>query len=514
MDTIAVLDFGGQTAQLISRRIREIGVYSVVLPGTTPADEVASSGLKGIVLSGSPFSVYDEAAPVPDPALVDLGVPVLGICYGLQQLVHQRSGRVGRAARREYGRTKLTFDEHPLFDGVAQEFVSWMSHGDHVDALPAAARVVARSVSGVPAAVQLSEHVLGIQFHPEVTHCEFGTRILENFAVRISGARAEWSLEDYIDQASEEIRATVGDTPVLLLISGGVDSTVVGALLLQALPPNQVYLMYVDTGLMRKGETEQVARSLSALGAQNLDLIDASERFLSALSGVSDPEKKREIIGDLFISVQQTEIARRIEGAYFLAQGTLYTDLIESGAGVGKLAQVIKSHHNVRSPLVQAKRDAGEIVEPLSRLYKDEVRAVGRLLGVDEAVVGRHPFPGPGLAVRILGAVDETKTRILRDTDAIFIDELRSRGLYDRIWQAFAVLLPTRTVGVTGDVRNYGYVAALRAVTSSDGMTADVFPFPAEDLLEISARITNEVSEIGRVVYDVSSKPPATIEWE
>jgi GMP synthase (glutamine-hydrolysing) len=514
MDTIAVLDFGGQTAQLISRRIREIGVYSIVLPGNTPAAELAAANVKGVVLSGSPYSVHDSDAPVPDAGLQALGIPLLGICYGLQQLVHGAGGEVGRASSREYGRARLTFEPHPLFEGVDQEFVSWMSHGDHVERLPEGARVVAKSKNGVPAAVALSETVTGIQFHPEVTHCEFGNTILENFAVRIAGAEPQWSLEDYIAQSCDEVRRTVGNTPVLLLISGGVDSTVVAALLLRALPPEQVFLMYVDTGLMRKDETTEVSESLHRLGAENLDIIDARDRFLSALAGVADPEKKREIIGDLFMSIQQSEIAHRIPGAYFLAQGTLYTDLIESGAGVGTMAQVIKSHHNVRSPLVQAKREAGEIIEPLSRLYKDEVRQVGRLLGVDERIIGRHPFPGPGLAVRILSDVDPIKCRILRDVDAIFIEELRNRGLYDEIWQAFAVLLPTRSVGVTGDARNYGYVAALRAVTSSDGMTADVYPFAATDILEISARITNEVSEIGRVVYDVSSKPPATIEWE
>lgn len=514
MDTIAVLDFGGQTAQLISRRIRDLGVYSVVLPGTTGCDELRDPQLKGVVLSGSPYSVHDEDAPVPDRSLRSLGIPILGICYGLQQLVHTTGGAIGRARSREYGRARLSFENHPLFAHVDQHFTSWMSHGDHVEQLPDGASVIASSANGVPAAVELADDVLGIQFHPEVTHCEFGSQILENFAVGIAGAQKQWSLEDYIEQSSSDIRSSVGDTPVLLLISGGVDSTVVAALLLHALPPEQVYLMYVDTGLMRKDETVQVTESLSALGAMHIDIIDAADRFLYSLSGVADPEQKREIIGDLFMTIQQTEIARGLEGDYFLAQGTLYTDLIESGAGVGKMAQVIKSHHNVRSPLVQAKREAGEIIEPLSRLYKDEVRRVGQLLGVVDAVIRRHPFPGPGLAVRILGAVDGEKCRILREADAIYIEELRSRGLYDKIWQAFAVLLPTRSVGVTGDARNYGYVAALRAVTSSDGMTADVYPFQASDILEISARITNEVPEVGRVVYDVSSKPPATIEWE
>ncbi len=518
MDTIVVLDFGGQTAQLIGRRIRDIGVYSEIMPGATSAEELLGLPgieVKGIVLSGSPASVHDDDAPVPDEALLTTGIPILGICYGLQQLVHRSGGTVARSTVREYGRSRLSYAaDHALFDSVPEGFTSWMSHGDHVLELPEAATIVAKSEHGVPAAIALSDQIVGIQFHPEVTHCEYGTKILENFAVCIAGASREWSLENYVEEASAEIRARLGDEPVLLLISGGVDSTVVAALLLHAIDPDQVYLMYIDTGLMRKNESEEVEASLQRLGAKHLDLIQAGEEFLSALSGVDDPEKKREIIGDLFITVQQREIARRIPGDYFLAQGTLYTDMIESGGGVGKLAHVIKSHHNVRSPLVVAKREAGRVVEPLSRLYKDEVRRLGELLGVLPNVIARHPFPGPGLAVRILGAVTEEKCRILRDADAIYIDELRKRGLYDKIWQAFSVLLPIRSVGVTGDTRHYGYVLALRAVTSSDGMTADVYPFDGEDLLGISARITNQVPEIGRVVYDVSSKPPATIEWE
>ncbi|MFW5689872.1 MAG: glutamine-hydrolyzing GMP synthase [Spirochaetota bacterium] len=518
MDAIVVLDFGGQTAQLIGRRIREFGVYSEILPGTSRAEEITSlPGLdvKGIILSGSPASVHDEGAPQPDPDVLALGLPILGICYGLQQFVHRGGGEVARATAREYGRARLRYRAgHPLFEDVPEGFTSWMSHGDHVVHVPTGARIIAESEHGVPAAIALGEQRVGIQFHPEVTHCEYGTKILENFAVGMAGAAREWSLENYVDEASQRIRETVGEEPVLLLISGGVDSTVVGALLLHALDPEQVHLMYVDTGLMRKGESDEVARSLRELGARHLDLVDAGTEFLTALDGVDDPEKKREIIGDLFITVQQREIERRIPGDYFLAQGTLYTDMIESGAGVGKYAHVIKSHHNVRSPLVVAKREAGRVVEPLSRLYKDEVRRLGAILGVSPAVISRHPFPGPGLAVRILGAVTPEKCRILREADAIYLEELRARGLYDEIWQAFTVLLPVRSVGVTGDTRHYGYVVALRAVTSSDGMTADVYPFGAEDLLAISARITNRVPEVGRVVYDVSSKPPATIEWE
>lgn len=515
MDTIVVLDFGSQTAQLISRRIRDIGVYSEVLSGTVPAREFERDEVRGIVLSGSPASVHDADAPVPAPEIYSLPVPKLGICYGLQRAVHDGGGRVERSRRREYGRSRVHFvGEHPLFAGVPDGFVSWMSHGDHVEQSPDGSAVIAQTEHGVPAALQLSDSFTGIQFHPEVTHCEYGTEILSNFALEMCGARRQWTMEEYVDRAAAEIRETVGTAPVLLLISGGVDSTVVAALLLHALPAEQVHLMYIDTGLMRKDETREVRQTLDSLGADQIDVIDASERFLRALAGVEDPEKKREIIGDLFMTVQENEISQRLEGDYFLAQGTLYTDMIESGGGVGKHAHVIKSHHNVRSPLVAAKREAGRVIEPLSMLYKDEVRKLGRVLGVSETVVGRHPFPGPGLAVRILGEVTREKCDLLREADSLFVSELRKRGLYDEIWQAFAVLLSTRSVGVAGDTRKYGSVVALRAVTSHDGMTADVYPFPGDDLLEISALITNRVPDIGRVVYDVSSKPPATIEWE
>jgi GMP synthase (glutamine-hydrolysing) len=338
--------------------------------------------------------------------------------------------------------------------------------------------------------------------------------ILTNFASGICKAAPGWSMQVYLDEQKEVIRKRVGDSTVLLLISGGVDSTVVGAMLLKILDASQIHLMYVDTGLMRKGESEEVELALKGLGATHLHIIDAKDRFLGALKGKNDPEEKRKIIGDMFIQVQEEEVRKRKIGEGFLGQGTLYTDLIESGKGVGKKAHVIKSHHNVRSPLVEAKRKAGLIIEPIDHLYKDEVRALGRLLGLPENIIGRHPFPGPGLGVRILGEVTREKADILRDADFIYIEELKKRGLYNQIWQAFSVLLPVRSVGVAGDVRAYGYVLALRAVVSHDGMTADVFPFPMNDLLEISNLITNKVKSVGRVVYDTSSKPPSTIEWE
>ncbi len=516
MDTILILDFGSQTTQLIGRRIRDLGVYCEIVPGDAPLDGLVTEEVRGLILSGSPFSVYEPGSPKPDPLVYSLDIPVLGICYGIQRLIYDRGGEVAALPRKEYGRTSVRISEScTLFDGLPDGFVSWMSHGDTIRKLADGFRTAARTEYDLPAViVHESKQIYGLQFHPEVTHSENGERILENFAVNICRARRQWDVESYLRAVSGELARKVGNKPVLLLISGGVDSTVAAALLLSTLSPDQVYLMYIDTGLMRKNETEEVQERLGDLGAGNLHIVDASERFFSALSGLTDPERKRAAIGDLFIQVQEQEIARLgVEGS-FLAQGTLYTDMIESGKGVGKRADVIKSHHNVRSPLVERKREQGLLLEPLCFLYKDEVRRLGERLGLARDTVWRHPFPGPGLAVRILGEVTREKVAVLQQADFIYLNELRARGLYDRIWQAFSVLLPVRSVGVAGDLRRYGFVLALRAVVSRDGMTADVYPFTSTDLLEISARITNSIPEIGRVVYDVSSKPPATIEWE
>ena len=516
MDTILILDYGGQTTQLIGRRIRDFGVYSEIAPGEADLKDILHDGVKGIILSGSPHSSWEEGSPSPDPAVLKCGLPILGICYGFHKLTIMDGGDVKPLPHREYGRSRVRHTgDDPLFAGIPVDFLSWMSHGDSVAVLGRSFVSVAESENGVPAAAaRIDKPVWGVQFHPEASHCEYGMELLENFACGICGARKEWTLDQYVDQETERIRDKAGEKDVLLLISGGVDSTVAAALLLKALSHSQVWLMYIDTGMMRKGETHEVEASLRGLGAENLLVIDAKDRFLRPLAGVVDPEKKRKIIGDAFIKVQEEEIAKHLPAGYLLAQGTLYTDLIESGKGVGNQAHVIKSHHNVGTPLVQAKREAGELVEPLERLYKDEVRRLGLLLGVSGNVVHRHPFPGPGLGIRILSDVTEEKLRILREADAIYIEELKRRGLYDEIWQAFSVLLPVRSVGVTGDARDYGYVLGLRAVVSRDGMTADVYDFPTGDLLEISAKITNSVREVGRVVYDISSKPPATIEWE
>ena len=516
MDSILILDFGGQTTQLIGRRIRDFGVYSEIAPGDANLNDVLHDDVKGIIMSGSPYSSWEEDTPKPDPSVYACGLPVLGICYGFHQLTRADGGEVKPLPHREYGRSKVSpRGGNRLFNGIPVSFLSWMSHGDSVATLGKGYELIAESENGVPAAAAHREKPLwGVQFHPEASHCEYGTRILENFACGICGAAKEWTLEQYIEQETSRIRQQTGDRNVLLLISGGVDSTVAAALLLRALPREKVWLMYIDTGMMRKGESEEVGRNLKALGAKNLLLIDARDRFLKPLKGVEDPEEKRKIIGDTFIRVQEEEIARQLPDGYLLAQGTLYTDLIESGQGVGNKAHVIKSHHNVGTPLVHAKREAGELIEPLEKLYKDEVRRLGELLGVSPEIVHRHPFPGPGLAIRILSDITVEKLDILRDADFIYISELKKRNLYDEIWQAFSVLLPVRSVGVTGDAREYGYVLGLRAVVSRDGMTADVYDFPTKDLLEISAKITNTVKQVGRVVYDISSKPPATIEWE
>lgn len=516
IDRIVILDFGSQTSHLIGRRIRERGVFAEIVPGETPSESWYTEKVKGIILSGSPASVHDDDAPRPDDRVYNLGIPILGICYGLQYTIHSRGGEISRSQTREYGPASVTTNtRHPILNGLDSRFLSWMSHGDAIERLSSSAREIASSAHGVPAVIVIeSLQFVGLQFHPEVTHTQNGGRILDNFATEICGARRQWSVEDYRRDLEEDVRQRVKNENVLLLISGGVDSSVVAALLLNAIPAEQVHLMYIDTGLMRKNESEEIGRALRSLGAENLYMIDAEHEFLRALSGVSDPEEKRRIIGDLFVTVQEREVQSRFTGEYLLAQGTLYTDLIESGHGVGRHAVRIKSHHNVASPLVDAKRRAGRVLEPLAALYKDEVRSLGSILGLPDSVVQRHPFPGPGLAVRILGAVTKERCDVLREADSIYIEALRDGGLYDEIWQAFAVLLPIQSVGVAGDSRAYGDVVALRAVVSRDGMTADVYDFKPDFLRGIAAAITNRIPQVGRVVYDVSGKPPATIEWE
>jgi len=538
MDTILILDFGSQTSQLIARRIRDMGVYTEIIPGDSALpDGLPGLNVKGIILSGSPESV-NGAGAVPDKAIYDRDLPLLGICYGLHRMTADLGGEVKPLPKHEYGRIGVKMGQpadpcpgNAKTEGFATRFLegfrspsftAWMSHGDTITSLAPGFVQHGTSESGFPAVVAHdTKPWFGLQFHPEVTHCEGGDDMLTAFVFGACGCAKGWTMQHYVDEMRDALSARVGANPVLLLISGGVDSTVAGALLLKTLPSEQVHLMYMDTGLMRKNETALVKTSLEKLGAKHLHIIHCEDEFLSALKGATDPEAKRRAIGDLFITIQEREVARLgLPEDCFLAQGTLYTDLIESGKGVGKKAHLIKSHHNVGSPLVEAKRKAGRIIEPLDKLYKDEVRALGRMLGVDEEVVRRHPFPGPGLAVRVIGEVTKERCDILREADAVFIDELKRRknpagvSLYDDIWQAFAVLLPVRSVGVVGDIRSYGQVLALRAINSTDGMSADVYPFETRDLLEISTRITNSVPQIGRVTYDISSKPPATIEWE
>ena len=515
MDRIIILDFGSQTTQLIARRIRELGVFCEIYPGEIAVTSLEMLNTRGIILSGSPFSVYDTAAPEPHASVYNTGLPVLGICYGFQRMTVNANGKVNSSEKKEYGRAAVSIiKDSILFKSVPDGFMSWMSHGDSLEVLGDGFDLIAESENHPAAAINEKKQLYGLQFHPEVSHCDFGSEILSNFIFGICKASKSWNMHSFLENSREEIRSKVGKRKVLLLISGGVDSSVVAAMLLNILPPENIYLMYIDTGLMRKNETAEIKIYLNSLGAENVQTISASKIFLEKLKGISDPEKKREIIGDLFIKVQEAELPDELSDNYFLAQGTLYTDLIESGKGVGKNASVIKSHHNVRSPLVEAKRNAGLIIEPLDKLFKDEVRRLGITLGLDEKIVLRHPFPGPGLAVRIIGDITGEKIRILQEADALFINELVSRKLYDKIWQAFCVLLPVKSVGVTGDAREYGYVLALRAIKSVDGMTADVYPFETYDLLAISSIITNTIPEIGRVVYDISSKPPSTIEWE
>jgi GMP synthase (glutamine-hydrolysing) len=532
MDKIIILDFGSQTPALIGRRIRDMGVYAEIIGGGSVLSSEVLNEARGIVLSGSPESVY-KAGIAPDKRIYDCGLPLFGICYGLQRMTADLGGVVNALPKREYGGVEVRINQSaavpphvkPFLAAFGNEnsFTAWMSHGDTLTKLAPGFIEYGASLSDFPAALaHESNKWFGVQFHPEVTHTQHGSDILAAFVFGVCGCGKTWTMETYLAGVTDEIRRRAEGNPVLLLISGGVDSAVAGALLLTALDPEQVHLMYMDTGLMRKNETDLVKTSLEKLGARHLHIIHCADEFFAALAGIIDPEEKRKIIGDLFITIQEREVARLgLAASYFLAQGTLYTDLIESGKGVGNNAHLIKSHHNVGTPLVDAKRRTGRLIEPLDKLYKDEARALGRLLKLDESIVKRHPFPGPGLAVRILGELTREKCEILRNADAVFIDELKKRRtadgtktLYDDIWQAFAVLLPVRSVGVAGDSRKYGWVAALRAVTSADGMTAGVYPFQPKDLLEISTLITNSVEGIGRLTYDISSKPPATIEWE
>jgi len=514
---ILILDFGAQYTQLIARRVREHHVYCEIHPGDLDVAQVEAFAPDGIILSGGPASVLDEGSPDADPAVFELDVPILGICYGLQLLVQRLGGRVESADDREYGRAHLLVDTaDPLLGepDTSGERVVWMSHGDRVLELPAGFEVVARSRNSPFAAIRHQERpIWGVQFHPEVAHTDGGSEILRRFVHDVCGCEPAWTTEAFIEATEAAIREQVGERRLVCGLSGGVDSTVAAALVHRALDEvgrgDQLTCIFVDHGLMRANERQQVeALFRESLGVK-LVSVDASEIFLRELKGVTDPEKKRRIIGRLFIEVFE-EQAARIGDVHFLVQGTLYPDVIES-VSVKGASVTIKTHHNVGG-LPEDMRL--ELVEPLRELFKDEVRDVGRKLGLPEAAVGRHPFPGPGLAIRIMGDVDREKLDILRQADAILIEEIRQAGLYDEIWQALAVFLPVHSVGVMGDARTYENVIAVRCVSSVDAMTADFSHIPHDVLGRISNRIINEVKGINRVVYDISSKPPATIEWE
>ena len=512
-EQILILDFGSQVTQLIARRVREAGVYCEIRPYATSASEIERLAPRGVILSGGPASLTEAAAPRPDEGVYALGIPLLGICYGQQAMCAALGGTVESTAQREFGRAHLDIVEPcALFDGVwqvgAREQV-WMSHGDAVAALPDGFRVVASTDSAPFAAIADDRRrFYGIQFHPEVVHTPHGAALLENFARHVACCDGAWSMASFRASAIEAIRAQVGDGRVICGLSGGVDSSVAAVLLHEAIG-EQLTCVFVDTGLMRQGEAEEVTSLFR--GHYNIPLVheDARDVFLDGLTGVSEPEEKRKIIGATFIDVFE-QAARRTGDADFLAQGTLYPDVIES-VSVSGPSVVIKSHHNVGGLPERMKLS---LVEPLRMLFKDEVRALGRTLGMPDALTGRHPFPGPGLAIRIPGEVTAERVAILQRADAILIEEIRSAGLYDAIWQAFAVLLPVQTVGVMGDARTYEHVCALRAVTSTDGMTADFYHFDMGFLGGVANRIVNEVKGINRVVYDVTSKPPGTIEWE
>ncbi|MFQ5417960.1 MAG: glutamine-hydrolyzing GMP synthase [Myxococcota bacterium] len=511
-DRILILDYGSQYTQLIARRVREQHVYCEIQPPTFGLEEIRDWQPAGIVLSGGPSSVRADGAPDLDTAVLDLGIPVLGICYGLQLLVHRLGGVVEETDEREYGHALLKIErDDPLFadlEGGAERVV-WMSHGDKVLRLPSGFEVLGTSDHSPFAAVRhVEKPIWGLQFHPEVVHTEGGDRMLSNFVGRICGCVPSWTMEAFIDQAVDEVRSRIGDARLVCGLSGGVDSSVAAALVHRAVG-DQLTCIFVDNGLLRRGEREEVERLFEGVLHVNLVTVRAERRFLDALAGVSDPERKRKIIGHVFIDVFEEE-ADRLGDVDYLVQGTLYPDVIESVSVNGPSA-TIKTHHNVGG---LPDRIRLELVEPLRELFKDEVREVGRRLDLPKDLIGRHPFPGPGLAIRIMGEVTVERLACLRRADAIVTDEIRSAGLYDELWQAFAVYLPVQSVGVMGDQRTYDNAIAVRCVTSVDAMTADWANLPPEVLARISNRIINEVAGINRVVYDISSKPPATIEWE
>jgi GMP synthase (glutamine-hydrolysing) len=515
--TIVILDFGSQYTQLIARRIREFNVFSVVLPCTVPLEQIKALSPKGVILSGGPCSVYDADSPAADPAVLAMGVPVLGICYGLQFIAHHLGGRVESAASREYGHAEVSIiKETPLFAGLPATLDVWMSHGDHAAVLPTGFELIAETANAVAGIANEAKRIWAVQFHPEVAHTRNGMELLRNFVLDICGAAADWTPEHFIQTTIERVRAQVGDGHAICGLSGGVDSSVAAVLVAKAIG-DRLTCIFVNNGVLRKDEFAKVQKTMREQLGLNVVAVDSSERFLTKLAGVTDPETKRKVIGNEFIAVFDDEAKKIFEAekhvgeeVAWLVQGTLYPDVIESSSVKGP-SQTIKSHHNVGGLPANMKL---KLIEPLRDLFKDEVRRIGRDLGMPDEIIDRQPFPGPGLAVRILGEVTPERVAVLQEADAIVVEEIKAAGLYKQIWQSFAVLLPVKSVGVMGDQRTYAETCVVRAVNSEDGMTADWTPLPYDVLRKISSRIVSEVRGINRVTYDITSKPPGTIEWE